>query len=108
MLAGADAIMIHSKKKSPSEIIKFCKKFELLEKKVPIILVPTSYNSLKEDKMIEMGIKVVIYANHLMRSAIPSMKNTALSILKNQRSYEIENQILSINEILNLIPGTGD
>ena len=104
--AGADAIMIHSKKEEPSEIQKFCKKYNLLSSKVPLVLVPTTYNSMKEDEMIKLGVKVVIYANHLMRSTIPSMKNTALSILKNQRSFEIEKKILSIADILDLIPGT--
>ena len=104
--AGADAIMIHSKKEKPSEIKQFCKSYNLLTNRVPLVLVPTTYNSMKEDVMIKLGVKVVIYANHLMRSTIPSMKNTALSILKNQRSFEIEKKILSIADILDLIPGT--
>ena len=104
--AGADAIMIHSKKKSPNEIKEFCKKYSLIDDRVPLVLVPTSYNSIKEEEMIRLGVKVVIYANHLMRSTIPAMRHTALSILKNQRSFEIEKNILSITEILDLIPET--
>ena len=102
--AGADAIMIHSKKKSPYEIKMFCKKYNLLKNRVPLVLVPTTYNSIRESEMISMGVNMVIYANHLMRSAIPSMRKTAISILKNQRSLEIDNKLLSINDILNLIP----
>ena len=104
--AGADAIMIHSKKKNPNEIKEFCKKYSLIDDRVPLVLVPTSYNSIKEEEMIRLGVKVVIYANHLMRSTIPAMRHTALSILKNQRSFEIEKNILSITEILDLIPET--
>ena len=98
--------MIHSKKKSPNEIKEYCKKYSLIDDRVPLVLVPTSYNSIKEEEMISLGVKVVIYANHLMRSTIPAMRRTALSILKNQRSFEIEKNILSINEILDLIPET--
>ena len=104
--AGADAIMIHSKKKNPNEIKEFCKKYSLIDDRVPLVLVPTSYNSIKEEEMIRLGVKVVIYANHLMRSTIPAMRHTALSILKNQRSFENEKNILSITEILDLIPET--
>ena len=104
--AGADAIMIHSKEKKPNEIKQFCKKYNLIDKRVPLVLVPTTYNSLKEDEMIKLGVKLVIYANHLMRSTIPAMRNTALSILKKQRSFEIEKKILSITDILEFIPET--
>ena len=71
-----------------------------------LILQITKDLSIKEEEMISLGVKVVIYANHLMRSTIPAMRRTALSILKNQRSFEIEKNILSINEILDLIPET--
>ena len=73
---------------------------------MPLVLVPTTYNSVTESELIKMKVNIVIYANHLMRSAIPSMKATALSILKNKRSLEVEKKIMSINDILNIIPGT--
>ena len=69
-------------------------------------MVPSSYNSVKEGELIKRGVNVVIYANHLLRAAYPAMVKTAKSILKNQRSFEIESELLSIKEILNLIPGT--
>ena len=104
--AGADAIMIHSKKSNFSEIKKFCAKYNLFTNRMPLVLVPTTYNSVTESELIKMKVNIVIYANHLMRSAIPSMKATALSILKNKRSLEVEKKIMSINDILNIIPGT--
>ena len=73
---------------------------------MPLICVPTSYNSVKEDTLIKKGFNIVIYANHLFRAGYPSMQNAALSILKNGRSKEIDKKIISIKEILNLIPGT--
>ncbi len=104
--AGTDGIMIHSKEKKPDEIFEFAKKFRKNFKDIPLICVPTSYNSVKEQTLIKMGFNIVIYANHLFRASYPSMENAAKSILKNGRSKEIDNKIISIKEILNLIPGT--
>ena len=104
--AGTDGIMIHSKEKNPNEIFEFAKRFRKNFKDVPLICVPTSYNSVKEDTLIKKGFNIVIYANHLFRAGYPSMQNAALSILKNGRSKEIDKKIISIKEILNLIPGT--
>lgn len=103
--AGADGIMIHSKEKDGKEIVEFCKQYNQFEKKVPLIVVPTSYNFMKEDELIELGINVIIYANHLIRSAYPAMVNTAKSILENERSKEASENCMPIKEILTLIPG---
>lgn len=104
--AGSDGIMIHSKEKNPSEVFEFAKKFRKNFKDTPLICVPTSYNSVKEEKLIKMGFNIVIYANHLFRASYPSMEFAAKSILKNGRSKEIDKKLISIKEILNLIPGT--
>jgi phosphoenolpyruvate phosphomutase len=101
--AGADGIMIHSRQKTPDEVFEFCDKFREREKLVPIVVVPTSYNSTTENELISHGVNIVIYANHLTRSAFPAMKNTAISILKNHRSQEIENNIMPFSEIIKLI-----
>jgi len=101
--AGADGIMIHSRQKTPDEVFEFCDKFREKEKQVPIVVVPTSYNSATENELISHGVNIVIYANHLTRSAFPAMKNTAISILKNHRSQEVENNIMPFNEIIKLI-----
>jgi phosphoenolpyruvate phosphomutase len=101
--AGADGIMIHSRQKSPDEIFEFCKKFREREKEIPIVVVPTSYSSVTESELISHGVNIVIYANHLTRSAFPAMRNTAIEILKNHRAQEVEQNIMPFNEIIKLI-----
>jgi len=103
--AGADGIMIHSKEKDGKEIVEFCRRYNEFENRVPLIVVPTSYNFMKEDELVELGINVIIYANHLIRSAYPAMVNTAKSILENERSKEASINCIPIKEILTLIPG---
>lgn len=103
--AGSDGIMIHSKEKTVDEILEFCKEFAKFNKKVPLIVVPSSYSQIKEQELIDVGVNVVIYANHLLRSAYPAMVKTALSILENERAKECNDEYcMPIKEILNLIP----
>jgi len=104
--AGADGIMIHSKEKDGEEILEFCSKYKKLAKRVPLVAVPSSYNHLYEKQLMDAGVNVVIYANHLLRSAYPAMVEVAKSILENERSFEAGDKCMSIKEILNLIPGT--
>lgn len=104
--AGADGIMIHSRKKEADEILEFCKIFREYNENVPIVVVPTSFNQITAKELSSTGINIVIYANHMLRAAYPGMKNVAKSILENDRSLEAEKELLSINEILDLIPGT--
>ena len=103
--AGVDGIMIHSRERTPDEIYEFCSRYHSLEKKVPLVVVPTSYSQITEHELKEHGVNVVIYANHLIRSAYPAMVNTANMILKNERCSEANEMCMSIKEILNLIPG---
>ena len=104
--AGADAIMIHSKEKEPTEILDFCKEFTKFEERVPIVVVPSTYCQITEGELIKAGIKIVIYANHLLRSAYPNMVATARSILQNGRAKEASDKYcMPIKEILELIPG---
>ncbi len=104
--AGADGIMIHSRQKTPDEVLEFCKILREYNEHIPIIVVPTSYNQITAKELSQAGVNVVIYANHMLRAAYPGMKNVAKSILENDRSLEAEKELLSIKEILNLIPGT--
>lgn len=104
--AGADGIMIHSRRKSPDEIFEFCDRYANIENRKILVAVPSSYNTVTEDELQAKGVNVVIYANHLLRSAYPAMVNTAKSILFNQRSAECDAQLLPIKDILELIPGT--
>jgi len=103
--AGADAIMIHSKEKNPDEILEFCKIYNnTFESKVPLVVVPSTYSSISEKELKKLGISMVIYANHLLRSAYPAMVKTAESILIHGRCHEASQDCLSIREILTLIP----
>ncbi len=104
--AGADGIMIHSRKKNPSEILKFCKMYKKFKNRKPLVVVPSSYSQVSESILEKEGANIVIYANHLLRSVYPNMVETAKSILKNKRAYQIEKKLLSIKKILELIPGT--
>ena len=101
--AGADAILIHSKEKTPKEIFSFSRIFKKSKNFVPLVAVPSTYSKVYEKELIKNGFKIVIYANHLLRAAFPAMENAAKEILKNKRSYEIENKIISIKKIINLI-----
>lgn len=102
--AGADGIMIHSRKKEADEIFEFCKRFRAKDNKSYLVVVPTTFNSVREEEFASRKINIVIYANHLTRSAFPSMKKTAETILYNRRAKEADKMCMSIKEILNLIP----
>lgn len=105
--AGADGVMIHSKNKAGTDIKEFCIRFREKNLVTPIIVVPTTYNHITEDELCSWGVNVVIYANHMLRSAYPAMVNCAKSILTNKRSFEAtRDYCMPIKEILELIPGT--
>lgn len=101
--AGADGIMIHSKNKKPDEVLEFCTKFRERYVDVPIVVVPTTYNQITEKELGEYGVNVVIYANHLIRSAFPAMNQVAHTILENERSLEVDEACMPIKQILTLI-----
>jgi phosphoenolpyruvate phosphomutase len=104
--AGADGIMIHSRKKNGDEIRSFCDNYNNFKHRVPLVSVPTSYNHLNEGELENMGFSIVIYANHLLRAAYPAMKSTAETILKSKRSLEADKDCMSIKDIITLIPGS--
>jgi len=104
--AGADGIMIHSRHDSPAEIIEFMNKYRAVDTETPVVVVPTSFNTVTIEEFEEMGVNVVISANHMLRSAYPAMLKVAKSILENGRSKEAEPDCMSIKEILEFIPGT--
>ena len=101
--AGADLILIHSKEKTPKEIFSFSKIFRKSKYSKPLVSVPSTYSKTNETMLIKNGFQIVIYANHMLRAAYPAMENAAISILKNQRSYELENKISSVKKVINLI-----
>ena len=103
--AGADGIMIHSKEKDGKEIIDFCKQYKSFEEKVPLVVVPSTFSQMTENQFKELGIRIVIYGNHLIRSAYPAMIKTAESILEHDRCKEAsERYCMPIRQILTLIP----
>ena len=101
--AGADGIMIHSRKKDPSEILEFCSTFRRFDTNTPLVVVPTSFNSITEKELSACGVNIVIYANQLTRSAFPAMQKTATDILKYHRAMEVDSRLMSIKEIITLI-----
>ena len=102
--AGADAIMIHSRKKDPSEIQEFIEKFRAKDSATPVVLVPTSFNSVTEEEWKERGANIIIYANQLMRAEVPAMQKAAEIILKNHRAEECDEMLMPFKEIIRLIP----
>ncbi len=101
--AGADGIMIHSRKKDPQEILDFCRAFRESDKTTPIVVVPTSFNTITENELAENGVNIVIYANQLTRSAFPAMEQTAIDLLKYHRAKEVDSRLLPIKDIISLI-----
>ena len=102
--AGADAIMIHSRKKDPSEIFEFVEKFRAQDSVTPVVVVPTSFNTVTEDEFKARGVNVVIYANQLTRTGFPAMQNAARTILEHHRAKECDDMCMSIKDIITLIP----
>ena len=104
--AGADGVMIHSKEKHGNDIKEFCERFRKEYERVPIVLVPTTYNQFTEKELASWGANIIIYANHMLRASYPAMLKAAQTILEAERSLEVNDMCLSIKQILELIPGT--
>ena len=101
--AGADGIMIHSRKKDPAEIVEFCDKFRTEDKNTPIVVVPSSFNVITEEELADHGVNIVIYANQLTRSAFPAIQKTAEDILRYHRAKEVDDRLMPIKDIITLI-----
>ena len=103
--AGADGIMVSSKEKTPAELFEFCRRYNELDARVPLVVVPSTYAAVTEEQLISSGVRIVIYANQLLRSAYPSMMRAATSILESGRALEADEMCMPIKEVLSLIPG---
>lgn len=103
--AGADAVMPHFKDSDPTDLFAFAERYEAMDTRVPLVSVPSAYPQVTEGELREHGFQIVIYANHLLRAAYPAMVNTAETILENERALEASERLMSIKEILTLIPG---
>ena len=100
----SDGILIHSREKTPCEILSFCDEYAKLSSRVPLVVMPSTFSQVTEQQLVDAGVQVVLYANHLLRSAYPAMLKTAESILLHQRAYEAEELCTSIEQVLHLIP----
>ncbi len=101
--AGADGIMIHSRKKDPAEILEFCDKFRASDPATPIVVVPTSFNSVTEAELSAHGVNICIYANQLTRAAFPAMQSVAQDLLKFHRAQEVDARLMPFKKIITLI-----
>lgn len=101
--AGADGIMIHSRRKDPVEILEFCDKFRANDPKTPIVVVPTSFNSITESGLAAHGVNICIYANQLTRAAFPAMQSVAEDLLRYHRAQEVDSRLLPFKKIITLI-----
>ena len=102
--AGADAIMIHSRKHDPEEIFTFVERFRAEDRTTPLVVVPTAFNSVTEEEFKARGVNVVIYANQLTRTGFPAMQNAAKTILEHHRAQECDTLCMPIRDIITLIP----
>jgi len=104
--AGADGIMIHSKSKDGAEILEFCKRFRAAGHSAPLVVVPSTYNAVPDTELVKAGATIIIYANHMLRSAYPSMMTAAKNILIDGCSKGIEKDLMPVSELVNLFPGS--
>ena len=104
--AGADMVLIHSRKKTPDEVFLFANEFKRDHPNIPLACIPTSFYTVTEGLLQDKGFNLSIYANHLIRASYKHMEKIAKSILTYQTSQYIEEDIESVKDILNLIPGT--
>lgn len=101
--AGADGIMIHSRRKEPDEILEFCDRFRATDAKTPLVVVPTSFNAVTEGELAAHGVNICIYANQLTRAAFPAMQSVAIELLKNHRALEVDARLMPFKKIITLI-----
>ena len=103
--AGADGIMIHSRRKDPAEILEFCDEFRATDPSTPIVVVPTSFNSVTEAELAAHGVNICIYANQLTRAAFPAMQSVAQDLLRHHRALEVDSRLMPFKKIITLIDG---
>ena len=101
--AGADGVMIHSRRKDPAEILEFCDRFRAEDPSTPIVVVPTSFNSVTESELAAHGVNICIYANQLTRAAFPAMQSVAEDLLRNHRALEVDSRLMPFKKIITLI-----
>lgn len=105
--AGADGIMIHSKKSGPKEILKFASLYKGLPKKLTkrkvLVCAPTTYNKITATDLAKNGFNIIIYANHLLRSSYKAMEKACETILLNDRSFEAEHLCINFKDLFKIV-----
>ncbi|MDD5025889.1 MAG: isocitrate lyase/PEP mutase family protein [Candidatus Peribacteraceae bacterium] len=97
--AGADAILVHSKKKTDEDLVEFVKAWN---GKVPLVCVPTTYNQYSSSELFERGYKIIIFANHGLRASINAMKEAFALIKEKHRTKDLDDQIASLQDVFEL------
>ncbi|MBW7967357.1 isocitrate lyase/phosphoenolpyruvate mutase family protein [Bradyrhizobium sp. BR 10261] len=96
---GAHGVMIHSKEREPTSVLRFLDRFREQGFTQPVICVPTTYNNVRAEELHARGANIVIHANHLLRAAHFAMRQVCRSLLENDRSMEADNMITPVSEI---------
>ena len=104
--AGADGIMIHSALRTPEEVFSFAEIYKKNVSNLPLVVVPSTFSHVNVNEFEQRGFNVVIYANQILRSSVPAMINTAKLILENGESASSDNSMISISDLLQLIPAS--
>ena len=107
IVAGADAIMIHSKESTFDEVRSFLRAYAKFSIKVPVVAVPTSYFHVTEKELFDEGVSICIYANHMLRASYPSMTTVAESILHHGTAAACHPSLMSVKKIITLLPNAG-
>lgn len=97
--AGADAILVHSKIKTPDQVLRFMEEWQ---DTCPVVIVPTTYYNTPTEVFTKAGISMVIWANHLFRASISAMQKTAQNLYQKQTLSQIEDEIVTVKEIFRL------
>jgi len=98
--AGADLLLIHSKRKTPDEIVAFTERWP---GRIPLVIVPTAYPDLTEEKIRALGkIAIVIYANHAVRAAVTAMREVFAAIRQDGGIHNVDKRIVSVEDIFDL------
>jgi len=97
--AGADAILMHSKRSNPDEILAFMKAWG---NTCPVVIVPTMYYKTPTAVFADAGVSLIIWANHLMRASMAAMQRTAATIHAEQSLVSVEPEIVSVKEVFRI------
>jgi phosphoenolpyruvate phosphomutase len=102
--AGADAVLVHSKEKTPDQIIEFSSRWS---GKVPLVAVPTTYDTITAQELAKLGYRIVIFANHGLRASIRAMEQTYAKLIAAGRASAVKQDIVSLQHVFELVDVNG-